>query len=216
MPAAAILDVDGTLVDTNYHHTLAWARAFESQGIDLPLWRIHRHMGMGGDKLVPALLGDERAEQVGDAVRAAEKEQYLELIDEVRPFCGARELLAFLKDRGHALVLASSAKEEELDHYLDLLDARELADDWTTSADVEATKPEPDLVHAALEKIGGETGVLVGDSTWDCEAAKRAGVPCVAVLTGGFSGQELFTAGAVAVFDSLEALREGIEETPLR
>jgi HAD superfamily hydrolase (TIGR01549 family) len=216
MPAAAILDVDGTLVDTNYHHTLAWARAFESQSIDLPLWRIHRHMGMGGDKLVPALLGDELAEEVGDAVREAEKERYLELIDEVRPFAGARELLEFLKRRGHALVLASSAKENEIDHYLDLLDARELADDWTTSADVEETKPEPDLVHAALEKIGGGPGVLVGDSTWDCEAAKRAGIPCVAVLTGGFSEQELVDAGAAAVFDSLQSLRDGIEDTPLR
>jgi HAD superfamily hydrolase (TIGR01549 family) len=216
MPPAAILDVDGTLVDTNYHHTLAWARAFESQGIDLPLWRIHRHMGMGGDKLVPALLGEERAGEVGDAVRDAEKEQYLELIDEVRPFEGARRLLEFLKERGHALVLASSAKESEIDHYLDLLEARDLADAWTTSADVEATKPEPDLVHAALEKIGGGPGVLVGDSTWDCEAAKRAEIPCVAVLTGGFSEQELVDAGAAAVFDSLESFRDGIERTPLR
>jgi HAD superfamily hydrolase (TIGR01549 family) len=170
---------------------------------------------MGGDKLVPALLGEERADEVGDAVRAAEKERYAELIDEVRPFGGARELLEFLKGRGHALVLASSAKEEEIDHYLDLLDARELADDWTTSADVEATKPEPDLVHAALDRIGGGPGVLVGDSTWDCEAAKRAGVPCVAVLTGGFSEQELLDAGAVAVFDSLEGLRDGVDGTPL-
>ena len=215
MLPAAILDVDGTLVDTNYHHTLAWARAFESQGIDLPLWRIHRHMGMGGDKLVPALLGEERAQVVGDAVRAAEKRSYQGLIREVRPLGGARMLLSFLKGRGHQLVLASSAKEHEIDHYLDLLDARELADAWTTSADVEATKPEPDLVLAALQKIGADNGVLVGDSTWDCEAARRARLPCVAVLTGGFSEQELRDAGAVAVFDSLEAFRDGIDETPL-
>jgi HAD superfamily hydrolase (TIGR01549 family) len=173
-------------------------------------------MGMGGDKLVPALLGEKRAKEVGDAVRDAEKERYMELVDEVRPLSGARELLVFLKERGHALVLASSAKEHEIDHYLDLLDARDLADAWTTSADVEATKPEPDLVHAALERIGGGPGVLVGDSTWDCEAAERAGVPCVAVLTGGFSEQELLDAGAVAVFDSLEAFRDGIGTTPLR
>jgi HAD superfamily hydrolase (TIGR01549 family) len=216
MLPAAILDVDGTLVDTNYHHTLAWARAFESQGIDLPLWRIHRHMGMGGDKLVPALLGDEHAEEIGDAVREAEKERYLELIDEVRPLACARELLEFLKERGHRLVLASSAKENEIDHYLDLLDARELADAWTTSADVEETKPEPDLVLAALERIGGGPGVLVGDSTWDCEAAARAGIPCVAILTGGFSEQELRDAGAADVFDSLRAFRDGIDRTPLQ
>ena len=213
---AVLLDVDGTLVDTNYHHTLAWARAFESQGVTVPLWRIHRHMGMGGDKLVPALLDDERAAEIGDAVRDAEKERYLELIDEVRPFAGAREMLEFLKQRGHRLVLASSAKEHEVDHYLDLLDAREVTDAWTTSADVEATKPEPDLVLAALEKSGDDTGVLVGDSTWDCEAAARAGIPCIAILTGGFSEQELRDAGAAAVFDSLQSFCEGIGGTPLR
>ena len=89
------------------------------------------------------------------------------------------------------MVLASSAKQDEVEHYLDLLDARELADGWTTSDDVEATKPEPDLVQAAVEKAGGGDAVMVGDSTWDCEAAKRAGIETIAVLTGGFSEQEL-------------------------
>jgi phosphoglycolate phosphatase-like HAD superfamily hydrolase len=112
-------------------------------------------------------------------------------------------------------VLASSAKQDEVDHYLDLLDARELADGWTTSADVEATKPEPDLVTAAVEKAGGGDAVMVGDTTWDCEAAGRAGVPTVAVLTGGFSEAELREAGAVAVFQSIEELRGALDETPL-
>jgi phosphoglycolate phosphatase-like HAD superfamily hydrolase len=102
-----------------------------------------------------------------------------------------------------------------VDHYLDLLDARELADDWTTSADVEATKPEPDLVKAAVEKAGGGDAVMVGDTTWDCKAAERAGVPTVAVLTGGFSEAELRDAGAVAVFESIEDLRESLDDTPL-
>jgi phosphoglycolate phosphatase-like HAD superfamily hydrolase len=120
-----------------------------------------------------------------------------------------------LKRRGHAIVLASSAKQEEVEHYLDLLDARELANTWTTSADVKATKPHPDLVQAALERAGTDDGVMVGDTTWDCEAAKRAGVPAVTVLTGGFSKAELREAGAVAVYGSIEELREALDETPL-
>ena len=215
MPPAAILDVDGTLVDTNYHHAIAWYRAFRQHEIVLPIWRIHRHIGMGGDQLIAALCGDEAEEEKGDDIRAAEKVLYFELITEVESLAGARELIEELKKRGHPVVLASSAKKEEVEHYLDLLDARELADDWTTSADLEATKPEPDLVQAALDKAGGDEGVMVGDTTWDCEAAERAGIPTIAVLTGGFSAAELREAGAVAVYDSIEALREALDETPL-
>jgi HAD superfamily hydrolase (TIGR01549 family) len=215
VPPAAILDVDGTLVDTNYHHAIAWYRAFRQHEIVLPIWRIHRHIGMGGDQLIAALCGDEAEEEKGDDIRAAEKVLYFELITEVESLAGARELIEELKKRGHPVVLASSAKKEEVEHYLDLLDARELADDWTTSADVEATKPQPDLVQAALDKAGGDEGVMVGDTTWDCEAAERAGIPTIAVLTGGFSAAELRDAGAVAVYDSIEALREALDETPL-
>jgi HAD superfamily hydrolase (TIGR01549 family) len=212
---AAILDVDGTLVDTNYQHALAWYRAFRHYGIVLPVWRIHRHVGMGGDQLVKALAGPYVEERQGDDIRTAEKELYGELIDEVEPFDGARELIVELKRRGHTVVLASSAKQEELDHYLDLLDSRELVDDWTTSADVEATKPEPDLVDVAREKAGGGEAVMVGDTAWDCKAAERAGVPTIAVLTGGFSESELREAGALAVYESIADLREALDETPL-
>jgi HAD superfamily hydrolase (TIGR01549 family) len=215
VPVAAILDVDGTLVDTNYHHAIAWYRAFRHEGIVLPLWRIHRHIGMGGDQVVTALAGEGVEEERGDDVRAAEKDLYLALIGEVEPFEGARELIVALKERGHSVVLASSAKADEVDHYLDLLGARELADGWTTSADVEATKPEPDLVLAALEKAGGGAAVMVGDTTWDCEAAGRAGVPTLAVRTGGFSEQELRDAGAAAVFESIAELGDRLDETPL-
>ena len=215
MPPAAILDVDGTLVDTNYHHTLAWYRAFKQSEVVLPIWRIHRHIGMGGDQLVAALCDDQTEEEKGDAIRTAEKVLYTELIRDVEPLKGSRELIEDLKERGHAVVLASSAKEEEVDHYLDLLDARDLADDWTTSADVEATKPEPDLVKAAMEKAGNDDAVMVGDTTWDCEAAKRAGIQTVTVLTGGFSEAELRDAGAVAVFHSIEELRKALDDTPL-
>jgi HAD superfamily hydrolase (TIGR01509 family) len=215
MPPAAILDVDGTLVDTNFHHAIAWFRAFRQHEIVLPIWRIHRHIGMGGDQLVAALCDEETEEESGDDIRAAEKTLYFELIEEVRPLRGSRQLIEDLKERGHAVVLASSAKQEEVEHYLDLLDARELADDWTTSADVEATKPEPDLVAAAMDKAGNGDAVMVGDTTWDCEAAGRAGVPTVAVLTGGFSKAELREAGAAAVFRSIEELRQALDETPL-
>ena len=215
MPPAAILDIDGTLVDTNFHHAIAWYRAFRQHDIVLPIWRIHRHIGMGGDQLVAALCDDRTEEEKGDAIRTAEKVLYTELIRDVEPLKGSRELIEDLKERGHAVVLASSAKEEEVDHYLDLLDARDLADDWTTSADVEATKPEPDLVKAAMEKAGNDDAVMVGDTTWDCEAAKRAGIQTVTVLTGGFSEAELRDAGAVAVFHSIEELRGALDDTPL-
>jgi HAD superfamily hydrolase (TIGR01549 family) len=215
MPPAAILDVDGTLVDTNYHHALAWYRAFRQHGEVLPIWRIHRHIGMGSDQLIRALCGEEVDEEKGDDIRSAETALYLALIEEVEPLHGAKGLIRDLKERGHTVVLASSAKAKELEHYLDLLEARELADDWTSSADVDATKPDPDLVEAAREKAGSGDAVMVGDSTWDCEAAKRAGVETVAVLTGGFSEQELLDAGAVGVYESIDDLRRSLNETPL-
>jgi HAD superfamily hydrolase (TIGR01549 family) len=215
MPPAAILDVDGTLVDTNYHHTIAWYRAFRQNHVVLPIWRIHRHIGMGGDQLVKALGGEQLEEEKGDDIRAAESVLYGELMSEVESLQGARELIEDLKQSDHAVVLASSAKPHEVEHYLDLLDARELADGWTTSGDVEATKPEPDLVVAAVEKAGGGEAVMVGDSTWDCEAAKRAGLQTIAVLTGGFSEAELREAGALAVYGSIEDLRQALDETPL-
>jgi HAD superfamily hydrolase (TIGR01509 family) len=209
-----ILDVDGTLVDTNYHHAIAWYRAFRQHGLVLPLWRIHRHIGMGGDQLVAALAGDGTEERAGDDIRAAETALYLALIDEVQPFRDSRELLVDLRGRGASVVLASSAKAAEVDHYLDLLDARDLAEAWTTSADVERTKPAPDLVQSALEKLGAgpEDAFLVGDTPWDVKAAEQAGVPTYAVLTGGFSEQELRDAGAADVHESVSHLRGDLDE----
>jgi HAD superfamily hydrolase (TIGR01549 family) len=216
--AIAILDIDGTLVDTNYHHAIAWFRAFRQHGIVLPLWRIHRHIGMGGDQLIGALTDERFEAREGDAIRATEKTLYMELISEVEPMEGARELLEDLKRRGHTVVLASSAKQDEVDHYLDLLEARNIADAWTTSADVEETKPQPDLVNSALKKAEGAANdaVMVGDTTWDVRAAERAKVPTVAVRTGGFGHDELRDAGAVAVFESVKKLLARLDETRLR
>jgi HAD superfamily hydrolase (TIGR01549 family) len=212
---AAILDIDGTLVDSNYFHAIAWYRAMVAHGHNPPMWRIHRAIGMGSDQLVGALLGDDVEERQGDDIRAAEKERYFELIEEVRPLAGARELIEDLKRGGHTVVLASSAKPDEVEHYLDILDAREIADAWTTSGDVDRTKPYPDLVNAALERAGGGPAVMVGDTVWDCKAAANAGVDTIAVLTGGFSDSELLRAGAVIVFTSIEELRERLSWTPL-
>jgi len=216
--ATAVLDIDGTLVDTNYHHAIAWFRAFRQHGFVLPLWRIHRHIGMGGDQFVAALAGEGFDREQGDSVRAAEKVLYTEIIHEVQPLAGARALMEDLKGNGHTVILASSAKPEELEHYLTLLDARALADGWTDSGDVERTKPEPDLVLAALGKAGAapKEAVMIGDSVWDCKAAKSARVRSIGVRTGGFSEQELLDAGASAVYDSVESLREGLDENILR
>jgi HAD superfamily hydrolase (TIGR01549 family) len=211
---AALLDVDGTLIDTNYHHTLAWFRAFKQHGLVLPVWRIHRAIGMGGDELVPALVGKEADAEKGDDIRDTRDSLYQELIGEIEPLHGSHELISDLKERGVRVVLASSSPQDELDPYLELLDARELADAWTTKDDVEATKPAPDLIHAALAKAGTENAVMVGDTRWDIEAAAKAGVETVCVLTGGWSAQELRDAGAIAVFESVAELRERLDETP--
>lgn len=187
-PSSVAQRVLGTLVDTNYHHALAWHRALRAHGHTVQMWKVHRHIGMGGDQIVTALVGEEAEAAEGDAIREAEGEAYGELIDEVEPMDGARGLIEDLREDGCRIVLASSAKAEEVEHYLDLLDARELVDDWTTSADVERTKPAPDLVHSALDKVGAEgPALMIGDSTWDVKAASAADVPTLAVLTGGFS-----------------------------
>jgi HAD superfamily hydrolase (TIGR01509 family) len=213
----AILDIDGTLVDTNYQHAIAWYRAFRSHGIVLPVWRIHRHIGMGGDQIVGALTDEQTDDKKCDEIRATEKELYFELIDEVETMDGSRELIEQLSGRGHRVILASSAKEDEVDRYLDLLDARELADGWTTSADVEATKPEPDLVRAALDRAGGspDEAVMVGDTPWDIHAANNAGVGTLAVRTGGFGVDELREAGALDVFESVAELCTALDRSPL-
>jgi HAD superfamily hydrolase (TIGR01509 family) len=213
-PPAALLDIDGTLVDSNYQHALAWYRAFRLHGVTIPVWRCHRAIGMGGDQLVRHLAGDGFEAELGDTVRIEEKALFAQMIAEVQPFEDARGLIEDLKSRGCNVVMASSAKPEDTQHYLDLLDARALVDGWTDSGDVQATKPEPDLVEAALRKAGGGPAVLIGDSTWDCEAAKAAKVKTIAVRTGGFGVDELREAGAIAVFESLAELRERLDETP--
>jgi HAD superfamily hydrolase (TIGR01509 family) len=215
----AILDIDGTLVDTNYQHAIAWYRAFRRHEIILPVWRIHRHLGMGGDQLVAALTDDDTEREKGDAIRDTESDLYRALIDEVETTEGSRELIEELKRRDHTVILASSAKDWEVEHYLELVGARSIADGWTTSADVEATKPDPDLVHAALDQAGdgdAADAVMVGDTPWDVRAAEAANVRTIAVLTGGFSRDELIESGAIDVFESVADLCGRLDETALR
>jgi HAD superfamily hydrolase (TIGR01549 family) len=213
---AVLLDLDGTLVDTNYHHGIAWYRAFRAHGIVLPLWQIHRHVGMGGDLMVPALIGDARDAESGDALRKAHGARYDELVEEVSALEGAHELLQALHDDGLEIVLASSSQGKYLDRYLELLDARGLIDAATTADDVETSKPAPDLLEAAKEKADSRALAMVGDSPWDIESARRAQLPCIALLTGGYSERELLDAGAEIVFESLPELRERLSETSLR
>jgi HAD superfamily hydrolase (TIGR01549 family) len=215
MSAAAILDVDGTLVDTNYQHALAWYEAFRQSGVTLPVWRIHRQIGMGGDQLVAALTDEAFDEAHGDDVRAAERPLYLAAMRGVEPLAGASDLIDTLRRRGSRIVLASSAKAQEVDFYLDLLDARPRIDGWTTAAEVERTKPHPDLILAALEKLGTDDAVMVGDTPFDVAAAREAKVETIAVLTGGFSEAELREAGAACVFASITELASSLDETPL-
>jgi HAD superfamily hydrolase (TIGR01549 family) len=216
MPLAVIFDIDGTLVDTNYQHALAWYRAFRQHGVVMPIWQIHRAIGIGSDRVVEMLAGERVEQQMGDALREAQGPLYQEMIDEVEPMKDAHELLRDLKHAGHPLILASSAEQEEVERYIGLLDARDFVDGYTTSADVKASKPEPDIVNAATEKAGGGPAVMIGDSTWDCKAATRAKLPSIGVLTGGFSEQELTEAGATVVFDSVEHLREHLKTTTLQ
>jgi HAD superfamily hydrolase (TIGR01549 family) len=206
----ALLDVDGTLVDTNYHHAVAWYRAFRRLDKTIPLVSLHRHMGMGGDHLVADVAGEDWDSEHGEEVRGYEKEEYSKLIGEVAALEHATEFVRALQERDVTVILASSAKEDEIEHYVGLLGLDDLP--YTTSADVEATKPAPDLVLAALEKAGGEgDAVMLGDSTYDCESAGRAGVRTVGLLTGGFSEEELLEAGAVAVHRNLSDLLDDLD-----
>ena len=208
---AVVLDIDGTLVDSNYQHALCWYEAFRQHDVHLPLWRIHRAIGMGGDQLVSAVAGDDVEREHGDEIRAAEKTLYTATIATISPLPGATDFVRFLRARGHDVVLSSSAKGDEAERYVDLLGVRDDVVGWTTSADVEKTKPEPDVVEAGLEKLGRpERAVMIGDSVFDVEAAGRAGL-----LTGGFGAQELLDAGAERVFASLGELRDGIGKTSL-
>ena len=210
---AVLFDVDGTLVDSNYAHVHAWTEALAELGRPVDSWRIHAAIGMDSAKLLDALLGDS-AEELGDRAKDLHSKYYERLADGLRPLNGARELVAEVARRGQRPVLATSAPEDELAILRRVLDVEENVFAITSSEDVQTAKPEPDIVHVALERAGvdADDAVFVGDSLWDVKAAVTAGVRCVGLRTGGTGALELLDAGALAVFDDPRDLLENYEE----
>src|SRR5690348_5762091 len=201
-PRAVLFDVDGTLVDTNYLHAVTWWQAFAQGGHYVPMTDIHRAIGMGSDQLLDRLLPDERDKDADNTLRASHDALYATYWSRLRPLPGAVDLLRACKARGLTVVLASSAAEPEFKALRAALDAEDAIDEATFAGDVEASKPAPDLVQVALEKAGvpAERAVFTGDTVWDVEACRKAGVPCIGLLSGGFSRDELLSAGAAEVY----------------
>jgi phosphoglycolate phosphatase len=207
-----VLDVDGTLVDTVYQHTVLWARAFGVVGVDVPQWRLHRAIGMGGDRLVAEVAGDDVEREHGDRVRSEHDEAFGRVIDQVRPLPGAADLLDGLRARDLKVVLASSGVGEQTERLLALVGGDEKSHGWTSSDDVEASKPAPDLLEVAMEKVDAASAVMVGDAVWDITAAEKAGLSSIGLLCGGFSEAELRDAGADHVFTDPADLLAHLDE----
>jgi HAD superfamily hydrolase (TIGR01509 family) len=205
---AVILDIDGTLMDTNYLHVEAWAHALEEVGDPVPRAVIHKQIGKGSDKLIPEFV---EGEEVSERVSELHKEIYADLQENAHPLPGAKDFIRSLSERGYEVWLATSAEPEELEHHMGVLEAEGRVTGVVSSGDAEESKPAPDIFLIALERADASPGeaVVVGDSVWDMEAAKGAGVRCVAVMTGGaFSRSELEEAGASAVYEDCAALLE--------
>ncbi|MEU6852354.1 HAD family hydrolase [Actinacidiphila alni] len=214
---AVLFDVDGTLMDTVYLHTVAWWEALRQHGHRVTMARIHRSIGMGSDHLLDALLGEDHDHDEDPDLSAAHDALYGQFWSRLTPLPGASELLRACAGRGWKVVLASSAKGPEAEVMIRALDAEAVITAVTTADDVSSSKPAPDLVQQALEKAGVPAGraVFVGDAAWDAEAARKAGVPCLGVLTGGWTRQELTDAGAEAVYASPAELLDRLNGSAL-
>ena len=214
--SAVLFDIDGTLVDSNYLHVAAWVRAFQEVGHPVDGARIHRAIGMGSPQLLRALLGDALARDVGDRAKEAHSSHYRSTFGLLRPFEGARELVRTVS-RQYAAVLATSASPEELEQLRRTLDLDDVLAAVTSADDVAAAKPEPDLVVVALERIGvdAEHAIFVGDTVWDIEASRHAGVRCIGLCSGGISTSELEGAGAIAVYADPSSLLAEWARSPL-
>jgi HAD superfamily hydrolase (TIGR01509 family) len=203
-----VLDVDGTLMDTNYLHVEAWARAFEEVGRRVPRVELHRQVGKGSDLLIAEFVDDEETAQRIDELHS---EFYAELQEHGHPLPGAKELIPTLGERGYEVWFVTSAKDEELEHHMNELEAEGKLSGVVNSSAVENAKPAPDIFELALERAGAspDETVAVGDAVWDIESASAAGIRTVAVLTGGaFSEEELREAGAIEVYEDCAALLE--------
>lgn len=213
MIEAALLDVDGTLVDNNLLHVLAWRRAFQRLGKEVAAIDIVNKIGMGGDQLAPTILGGD--EEASKKARDFHGEEYSKkgLIEHTRPLQGATDLLAALRKSGVRIALASSAKKEEIEKYLKLLGGEKVADEIISGAEVQATKPAPDIFERALEALGHPKRVIViGDTIYDIQAAKKVGLPCVAVLSGGIERRLLEEAGARAIYEDAAAITADLKK----
>ncbi len=201
-PTAALFDVDGTLVDTNYLHAVTWWEAFTQAGFQVKMAEIHRAIGMGSDQMLDKLLPADRDKDADADLRAAHSALYSVYWSRLRPLPGAADLLRACKRRGLAVVLASSAAEPEFGVLRAALDAEDAIDAATFSGDVESSKPAPDLVEAALAKAGASAAeaVFIGDTVWDVEACQKAAVRCIGLLSGGVSRDELISAGAAEIY----------------
>ncbi len=208
-----LFDVDGTRVDTNYLHTLAWSRAFRSVGEWVAMNAIHRLTGMGGDQLVPELLGHECP-----AASDARKRTFAALIDDTEAFPRAADLVRACHDLGLRTVLATSSPEDELAHHRKVLDVDDALDATTGSDGVATSKPAPDVFRVAMEAGGldPERSLVVGDSVRDVRAADAAGLGCIGVESGGFSRHELTEAGAAAVYRDAAHLLARLHTSPVR
>jgi HAD superfamily hydrolase (TIGR01509 family) len=208
--AGVLLDVDGTLVDTNYLHTLAWARALIDIGEWAPMNAIHRSVGMGGDQLVAHLLGAPRQEAA-----AAWRARYEELSADIRAFPFARQLVERLRQGGLKVALATSSPADLLQSAMKTIGIE--VDGVTTADDVASSKPDPAVFEVAMQLTGidPQFAVAVGDSVWDVQAARAAGIGCVGVETGGFSRHELSEEGAIAVYRDVEELWRQLSTSPL-
>jgi phosphoglycolate phosphatase-like HAD superfamily hydrolase len=211
-----VLDVDGTLVDSNYHHTLAWWRAFRDHGHEVPAWRLHRAIGMGGDRLVTAVAGDDVEDALGDRIRETWERLYDTVVHDVPPLPGGIDLLRALRDRGFHVALASSGIPRHTRHAVHVLDADDVADTTTTSEDAEESKPDPELLEVALGRVDADRAVLVGDSVWDVRSGTEAGVAVIGLLSGGFGRQELEDAGAILVCDDASELVRRLDDLLVR
>jgi phosphoglycolate phosphatase-like HAD superfamily hydrolase len=206
MADVILFDIDGTLVDSTYHHAFAWQRSFARLGMTVPFWRLHRTIGMGGDKLVGEVAGDDVEKEHGDALRDGWAEEYRKLVEEVRPLPGAVELVREVADAGLVVALASSGETEFSEKAVEMLGIGELVHTMTSSPDADESKPDADILTATLDRVPGGRAVLLGDTPYDVEAAGRIGLACLCVLSGGFGREELEAAGAALVVDDLAEL----------
>ena len=206
MVRVVVLDVDGTLMDTNYLHTEAWARAFERAGHRVPRVRLHKEVGKGAGLLIREFVDDE---ETVEKIQDLHSEFYEKLQEYGHPLPGAKELISSLKERGYEVWLVTSAKDEELEHHMQELEAEDSVDGVVNSSAVENAKPAPDIFEEALRRAGAtaDETVTVGDAVWDVEAAREVGIRTVAVLSGGaYHKEDLEEAGAVAVYEDCAAL----------